>query len=309
MSPAAEPAGAANNTGLELVGLVKRFDGSTALDGISMAVQPGAIFGLLGPNGAGKTTALRIIMGILGADEGQVLYRGRPITRLQSRSFGYLPEERGLYPKTRLRETLIYLAQLKGLEHQTAAVRVEEYLERFELGAYAQRNVRTMSKGNQQKAQFIAAVAHHPKVVILDEPFAGLDPVNQIVLKELIDELRAQGTTILFSTHQMDQVERLCDTICLIDAGRVVLSGPLAQVKADHAEPTMEVTFEGGLPEGLQQWLRVTGTHDNTAVGHPRGELPATLAGLVALGPVSEFKLREPTLEDIFIEVVRGGRQ
>ncbi|MEE9466064.1 MAG: ATP-binding cassette domain-containing protein [Candidatus Neomarinimicrobiota bacterium] len=295
--------------GLEVVELVKNFDGVTALDGLSLQVEPGTVFGLLGPNGAGKTTTIRIIIGILGADRGQVLYQGHPISRLQSRRFGYLPEERGLYPKTRLRETLIYLAQLKGLEQRDAATRVDHYLDRFDLAAYAHRNVRALSRGNQQKAQFIAAIVHHPSVVILDEPFTGLDPVNQIMLKEIIGELCSKGTTVLLSTHQMDQVERICDAICLIDAGRTIIAGPLDEIKASHTEPTLEVTFEGDLPEGLDRWVKVLETHNCTIIGHARRELPATLEGLVALGPVIQFKMREATLEDIFIEVVRECRQ
>ncbi len=295
--------------GLEVVDLVKEFDGITALDGLSLRVPPGTVFGLLGPNGAGKTTAIRIIMGILGADRGQVLYQGRPISRLESRRFGYLPEERGLYPKTRLRETLIYLAQLKGLEHKEAATGGDPYIDRFDLAEYAHRNVRALSKGNQQKAQFIAAIVHQPSVVILDEPFTGLDPVNQIMLKEIIGELCQQGTTVLLSTHQMDQVERICDAICLIDAGRTIIDGPLDEIKANHTEPTLEVTFEGDLPEGLDRWVKVIESHNGTAIGHARQALPATLEGLVALGPVIQFKMREATLEDIFIEVVRESRQ
>ncbi len=298
-----------SRAGLDVVELVKEFDGITALDGFSLQVKPGTVFGLLGPNGAGKTTAIRIIMGILEADSGQVLYQGQPISRLKSRRFGYLPEERGLYPKTRLRETLIYLAQLKGLEHKEAATWVDQYIDRFDLADYAHRNVQALSKGNQQKAQFIAAIVHQPSVVILDEPFTGLDPVNQIILKEIIGELCHQGTTVLLSTHQMDQVERICDAICLIDAGRTILAGPLDEIKAGHAKPTLEVTFEGDLPDGLDRWVKVIETHNGTAIGHARRELPATLEGLVALGPVIQFKMRETTLEDIFIEVVRESRQ
>ena len=302
-----------DSQGLDIRRLVKTFNGLVAVDEVSFKVEPGTIFGLLGPNGAGKTTIIRIIMGILGADEGDVSYQGHPITCLsrrdpsgESRRFGYLPEERGLYQKTRLRETLIYLARLKGLAHAEAANRVDTSLERFELQDYSQKNIQALSKGNQQKAQFIAAIVHQPSVVILDEPFVGLDPMNQLILKEIISELQTGGATILLSTHQMDQVERLCDAICLINRGRVVLEGSLAEVKASRGEQCVEVTFDGIIPEGLDHWLAVLEIKDRKVVGNLKRGLAPTLKGLIDLGQVLEFKVREPTLEEIFIKVVKG---
>ena len=296
--------------GLDIRQLVKQFDGPSgqdvrAVDQVSFQVDPGTVFGLLGPNGAGKTTIIRIIMGILGADGGTVHYGGRPITRLSR--FGYLPEERGLYQKSGLRETLVYLTQLKGLSGADAGHRVDACLERFDLQAQASKNIQTLSKGNQQKAQFIAAIAHEPEVVILDEPFAGLDPVNQLVLKEVIGELQAQGTTILFSTHQMEQVERLCDRLCLIHRGRVVLEGTLAEVRSERGGSCVQVTFEGGLPTGLDRWLTILETKDDRVVGSLKDGLAPTLKGLMDLGQVVEFKVRQPTLEEIFIETVKGS--
>jgi len=233
------------NQGLEIHRLMKVFDGVQAVDGVSFQVEPGAIYGLLGPNGAGKTTIIRIVMGILGADEGEVRYQGHPITRLESRRFGYLPEERGLYQKTRLRETLIYLARLKGLARPEAAGRVDAYLERFELQEYAQKNIQALSRGNQQKAQFIAAIVHQPEVVILDEPFAGLDPVNQIILKEIISELQAGGATILLSTHQMEQAQRLCDRLILINRGHKLIEGTMEQIRSRFSSRILLLEGEG----------------------------------------------------------------
>ena len=201
--------------------VVKRFDGITAVDGVSFDVAAGTVFGLLGPNGAGKTTIIRILLGILGADSGTCTYQGAPIDGQARRRFGYLPEERGLYQKTRLKETLVYLARLRGLSPADANSQVDSHLERFDLQEYGQKPIQALSKGNQQKVQFIAAVAHRPSLVVLDEPFAGLDPVNQLALKELLRELLAEGTTILLSTHRMEQVEQLCQAICLINRGRV----------------------------------------------------------------------------------------
>ena len=282
------------------------------MDEVSFRVEPGSIFGLLGPNGAGKTTLIRIIMGILGADSGEVRYQGTLVTRLESRRFGYLPEERGLYQKTRLRETLVYLARLKGLALEEATSRVDGQLERFALQDYAHKPIQALSKGNQQRVQFIAAVLHRPEVLILDEPFAGLDPLNLAALKDTLVELREQGTAILLSTHQMAQVEQLCQALCLIDQGRVVLEGSLADVKGGRGEAAqrgqrVEVTFESTIPEGVERYLSVEEVRDTTVTGRVSQDANATLKALLELGPVRQFRLREPTLEEIFIAVVRRG--
>lgn len=297
---------AADSPGLEVSQLTKRFHTFKAVDGVSFHVRAGSIFGLIGPNGAGKTTAIRIIMGILGADGGEVRYQGRIVSRSDSRRFGYLPEERGLYQKTKLGETLAYLAELKGVDRATAHTRVAAYLARFDLADYSKKPIQTLSKGNQQKVQFIAAVLHQPVLAILDEPFTGLDPVNQIVLREIIGELQAQGTTILLSTHQMEQVERMCDRICLINNGQVIVEGDLAEIKARFGTTALEVTFSETAPLGLDKWLEVLETNDATVVGVPRHDQAQTLKGLMALGEVVAFNRREPSLEQIFIAAVRG---
>lgn len=292
--------------GLEVSQLTKSFHTFKAVDGVSFHVKAGSIFGLIGPNGAGKTTVIRIIMGILGADKGEVCYQGRIVSRRDSRRFGYLPEERGLYQKTKLGETLVYLAELKGLDRATAHTRVETYLARFDLADYSNKPIQALSKGNQQKVQFIAAVLHQPVLAILDEPFTGLDPVNQIVLKEIIGELQAQGTTILLSTHQMEQVERMCDRICLLNKGKVIVEGELTEIKTRFGSTALEVTFSETVPPGLDKWLEVLETRDATVVGRPRHEQSMTLKGLMVLGKVVAFRQREPSLEQIFIAAVRG---
>ncbi|MCH8327728.1 MAG: ATP-binding cassette domain-containing protein [Candidatus Marinimicrobia bacterium] len=292
--------------GLEVLGLSKAYDGIQAVDEVTLRARPGTILGLLGPNGAGKTTTIRVIMGILGADTGAILYRGENLTPDARRKFGYLPEERGLYQKPKLLETLVYLAELKGLSRSAATTAVGEQLERMGLMDRARQPVSALSKGNQQKAQFIAAVVSDPEVIILDEPFSGLDPINQQVLKEIISEKREQGKVILLSSHQLEQVERLCDDICLINAGQVVLEGSLAEIKRRYSTKLVEVTFQDAVPAGADRWLRVSGQKDNKVTGHLKGSRAESLAGLVALGQVEEFKLREPSLEDIFVEVVKG---
>lgn len=292
--------------GLEVLGLSKAYDGIQAVDEVTLRARPGAILGLLGPNGAGKTSTIRVIMGILGADSGAILYRGENLTPDARRKFGYLPEERGLYQKSKLLETLVYLAELKGLSRSAATTAVGEQLERMGLMDRARQPVSALSKGNQQKAQFIAAVVSDPDVIILDEPFSGLDPLNQQILKEIISEKREQGKVILLSSHQLEQVERLCDDICLISDGQVVLEGSLDEVKRRYSTQRVEVAFRGTVPAGIDRWLSVTGQQDNTVIGHLKGGMAESLAGLVALGEVEQFKLREPTLEEIFVDVVQG---
>ncbi len=297
------------NLGLEVLGLCKAYEGIQAVDDVTLRARPGAILGLLGPNGAGKTTTIRVIMGILGADSGEVLYQGASLTPEDRRKFGYLPEERGLYQKPKLVETLVYLAELKGLSRAAATTAVGEHLERLGLADRAREPVSALSKGNQQKAQFIAAVVSDPDVIILDEPFTGLDPVNQQILKEIIEEQRARGKVILLSSHQLEQVERLCDEICLINAGQVVLEGSLDEVKRRYSTQRVDVTFRGEVPGGIDRWLEISGQNDNKVTGHLKGGMAESLQGLVALGQVEEFKLREPSLEEIFVAVVQGEQE
>lgn len=296
-----------NSRGLDLNNLVKTFNGLTAVDGVSIHLAPGSIHGLLGPNGAGKTTILRMIMGILEPDRGELRYQGQGITPSQRRQFGYLPEERGLYQRTRVRETLIYLTRLRDLNAQAAVSRVDEQLERFELTSEGSKRIQQLSKGNQQKLQFIAAIAHNPVLLILDEPFAGLDPINQVLLKLNLDELREAGTTILLSTHQMDHAERLCQTITLLNRGRIVLDGSMADIKGQHPARVVEVTFEGQLPAEIDRWLRIIETHETTVIGELKRDNEKTRSALLAAGQVREFKIRAPSLEEIFVETIRGG--
>ena len=292
--------------GLDLRKVVKTFNGLTAVDGVSIHPAPGSIHGLLGPNGAGKTTILRMIMGILEPDGGELRYGNQAITAAQRRRFGYLPEERGLYQRTRVRETLIYLTQLRGISHPTAASRVDHQLERFDLKSAGSQRIQQLSRGNQQKLQFIAAIAHEPALLILDEPFAGLDPINQVLLKLYLTELREAGTTILLSTHQMDHAERLCQTITLLDHGRAVLDGSLADIKGQHPARIVEVTFEERVPAGLDRWLRSIEIHESTVIGELRHDDQKTRSAILAAGQVREFKIREPSLEEIFIETIQG---
>ncbi|MGH9555442.1 MAG: ABC transporter ATP-binding protein [Terriglobales bacterium] len=287
----------------------KSFEHFVAVEELSLAIGPGSVFGLLGPNGAGKTTTLRMILGILVPDSGEVRLFGEPFERRHLQRVGYLPEERGLYKKMKIREHLVYLAQLHGLDEAQANRRAADWCERLALAEWMPRKVEELSKGMQQKVQFIAALLHDPDFIILDEPFAGMDPVNTALLKDAILDLKAAGKTVLFSTHRMDQVERLCDSICLVNRGRAVLQGELKQIKAARGKNTVEISYEGDgrFLEG-NGFVESFNNYGNYAeVRLKPGTDPQELLRLVAAGGarVSRFELVEPSLEQIFIDAVR----
>jgi ABC-2 type transport system ATP-binding protein len=234
-----------NDCVIEIEGITKRFAGHVAVSGLSLAVPLGAVYGLLGPNGAGKTTTIRMMMDIILPDEGTVrLFGDERGGRHHSAEIGYLPEERGLYRKMRVRDMLVFLAEAKGVDRARGRAKADEWLNRLELAEWGSRKVEELSKGMQQKVQFIGTMLHEPKLLILDEPFAGLDPINQQVLKDIIVHLSRAGTTIIFSTHQMDVAEKICDHVCIIARGRKVLDGGLAEVKRVHGGTHVAVAFE-----------------------------------------------------------------
>ena len=226
-------------------GIAKRFSGHVAVEDLSLQVPKGAVYGLLGPNGAGKTTTIRMIMNITIPDEGTIeLFGDRLGGRHHSARIGYLPEERGLYKKMRVRDMLVFLAEAKGVDRARGAAKADEWLKRLDLGDWGPRKVEELSKGMQQKVQFIGTMLHEPELLILDEPFSGLDPINQQVLKDIVVHLARAGTTIIFSTHQMEVAEKICDHVCIIARGRKVLDGGLAEVKRVHGGTHVAVAFE-----------------------------------------------------------------
>ena len=225
--------------------ITKRFGPVVALDGVSFSVEPGRIFGLLGANGAGKTTCMRIVLDILRADAGTVTWQGARNVDLPRDTWGYLPEERGLYLRMKVIDVLRFFATLYGVSEADATREVEDWLDRFRIPDYRDRKVEELSKGNQQKIQFIAAILHDPEVLIMDEPFTGLDPVNVQLLKEAFLEMRDRGKTLIFSTHQMETVEELCESIAIIDAGRVVVSGTLRDVKRAMGRQVVRLAIDG----------------------------------------------------------------
>ncbi|MBX5465349.1 MAG: ATP-binding cassette domain-containing protein, partial [Clostridia bacterium] len=231
-------------------GLRKSFGPVRAVREVSFQVPAGTAFGIIGPNGAGKTTTLRIVLNILSPDAGRVLFRGRPAGELPARLLGYLPEEHGLYPRMRVREQFLFFGELAGLPRAEALRRADAWIDRLGLGPWAEKPAQALSKGNAQKAQLAAALLHEPELIVLDEPFAGLDPVNVDLLKGVIREQVEAGRTLLFSSHRMEHVEELCQGVCLIAGGRSILSGPVARVKAADGRRTLRLAFaeegEGG---------------------------------------------------------------
>jgi ABC-2 type transport system ATP-binding protein len=286
--------------------LAKRYGDVVAVDGLSFGVEQGEVFGLLGPNGAGKTTTIRIIMDILQPDAGNVTVLGRPPNQAKS-SVGYLPEERGLYRNLKVIDTLVYLAELKGIPRATARERADYLLERVQLQDWAKRKVRDLSQGMQQRLQFVASLVHNPEVLILDEPFQGLDPVNTDRLKRFVGDLHEEGKTIIFSTHQMNMVEALCERILLINTGQAVLYGKLAEIKQQYAPNAIRVRAPQIPPDlpGVKEVERDDGAYN---LSLEEGTVPqAVLRALLDRGvEIEAFEVAPVPLEDIFVMAVGG---
>ena len=297
---------------LEVRDVVKRFEGHTALDGVSIAARRGRIFGLLGPNGAGKTTLIRIINRITAPDSGEILFDGRTMEPADVQRIGYLPEERGLYKKMHVGEQAVYFARLKGMDKGVAEERLHRWFRKFDIESWWNRKLEELSKGMQQKVQFVITVLHEPSLLIFDEPFSGFDPVNAELLKREILELKAQGHTIIFSTHNMESVEEICDDIALIDHSRVVLSGEVSEVKQRFRSGLFEVVAtKGELPAACDAYeiLERTPLADGTRFLIRKGEsiansdLVSTLAERVE---IRSFAEQMPSMHDIFLNIVGG---
>ena len=295
---------------LELQAVSKSFGDLTAVNGVSFVVPQGSIYGLLGPNGAGKTTTLRMIMDIIAPDSGLVLLNGHPRYRTDLARVGYLPEERGLYRKMTVTDQLAFLAELHGVRRREALPTIQSWLERVELADWGKRKVEELSKGMQQKIQLIGTILHDPELIILDEPFSGLDPINQGLFKDLLADYQKQGKTIIFSTHIMEQAEKLSDHICLISQGRTILEGELATIKRRLGGNSYRLVADGDLERldevnGVQQAL----FHGGSAklLLEPDAKGADVLGELVAFLSVHEFRSQEPDLEEIFIKAVRDA--
>ena len=290
---------------LILEGLRKQFDGAYAVNNMSFKVEKGDVYGFLGPNGAGKTTTIRMIMGIIHPDNGSINLNGNDINALGRQNLGYLPEDRGLYQKQRIEEILYYFGSLRGLQKLDAKKKSSMWLDRFGLLDQGGRKVEELSKGNQQKIQFILSLLHDPDLIILDEPFTGLDPLNQILLKEIIQEKQDEGKTIIFSTHQMEQVERLCNNICLIDSGSIVVEGALKEIRKKHSSDAVEVRYSGEIDEKeVTNYFKELDIKENTISGVLSKKPNQFLEWINAKVDVLSFQLKIPTLEQIFLEEV-----
>jgi ABC-2 type transport system ATP-binding protein len=287
--------------------LRKQYVNVLAVDDVSLQVEPGKIFGLIGPNGAGKSTTIRMILNITTPDKGSVTFDGAPFDGNIQNRIGYLPEERGLYKKNKLLDTILYFAGLRGMTGPTARQKALEWLRRFDLEGYAKRKVEELSKGNQQKVQFIISILHDPAYIVLDEPFSGLDPVNQIILKDFLQELKQQGKAIIFSTHQMDSAEKLCDEICLVNHGKIVLEGSLKDVKQKFGKNSVHVEFsgDGSFLSSLPQVKKAT-VYENYAELQLNGNVSSRdlLSSIVSKVDIRKFEFVEPSLNSIFLDVV-----
>lgn len=292
---------------LEIKNVSKHFGNNVAVDDLNIEIPEGEIFGLLGGNGAGKTTTFRIILGLLTATEGNVLYNGKKINYNVTDKIGYLPEDRGLHPKLKVREQIQYLGKLKGLSGREVDKQLDYWLEKFEVPENKNKKIEKLSKGNQQKIQVIASIIHNPSLIILDEPFSGLDPINVEILKRSVIEMKKKGATIIFSTHRMEHVEELCENVCILNKGRSVVDGNIDQIKSDFGQK--EIVIEGdndlshienmpGILSFKQVRKRVTIKIEDESFAEP------IFKEVIKQGFVKRFEVKEPSMNDIFISKV-----
>ncbi|MEW9501676.1 ABC transporter ATP-binding protein [Jeotgalibacillus marinus] len=292
---------------LHIKNVTKRFGDHVAVNNLSLTIPEKSMFGFLGANGAGKTTTFRMILGLIDASDGEIKWNDQSIGYHNSNEVGYLPEERGLYPKMKVKDQIVYLARLRGMDKKSAEKELTYWLDRFNVPEYENKRVEELSKGNQQKIQFIAAILHKPSLLILDEPFSGLDPVNVEILKEAVRDIQRQGATIVFSSHRMEHVEELCESLCIIHKGSTVVHGGLREIKRSFGKKNLlidtdfDLTYLSSFPGVVKVKERMDGVElqiENEAVSQ------AILKEINSKGFIRQFSLEEPSLNDIFIEKV-----
>ncbi|GKV57079.1 putative ABC transporter ATP-binding protein YhaQ [Sporosarcina sp. NCCP-2222] len=292
---------------LLLENVTKRFGDFTAVDHLNLSVEEGTMYGFLGANGAGKTTTFRMVLGLLTPNEGTITWNGKRISYATSPEIGYLPEERGLYPKMKVEDQLVFLGELRGMKKNDAKKAIDHWLERFEVPQYKNKRVEELSKGNQQKIQVIAALMHNPRLLILDEPFSGLDPVNVEMLKSAILDFRNNGATIVFSSHRMDHVEELCEQLSIIHKGNQIVRGSLREVKRSFGRQNVQIKADHDLT-ALESIAGVTGFTKTVEGGIFQIEdekvAQQLLTGAMQAGPIRHFEIEEPSLQEIFIAKV-----
>ncbi|MEI6221965.1 MAG: ATP-binding cassette domain-containing protein [bacterium] len=294
---------------LALRDITKQYANTLAVNHVSLEIPRQSIFGLLGPNGAGKTSLIRIITQITVADSGEILFDGEKLRSEHTSQIGYMPEERGLYKRMRVGEQLLYLAQLKGLSAVAARKKIGELFERFSMENWWKKKVEELSKGMQQKVQFIATILHEPKLLILDEPFTGLDPINADLITEEIHRLRDNGATIIFSTHRMEQVEELCDNIALINHGKKILEGKVIDIRQQFKKQEFSIRFAGMWKLVPPEWLHVKESHSGEVIVNvSQGKLPNDILRAVINDGIQIVGFNEllPSIHDIFISLVKG---
>jgi ABC-2 type transport system ATP-binding protein len=293
---------------VELVGVTKAYDQKIAVNNLSLSIEAGQMFGLLGPNGAGKTSSIRMIIGITIPDSGTVSLFGKPFDRQSLERVGYLPEERGLYKKMKVLDQLVFFGELHGIQPAEARKRATEWAKRLEIADSLLKKTEELSKGMQQKIQFISSLLHDPGLIIMDEPFSGLDPVNAVLLEKTLIELKDEGKAIVFSTHRMDQVEKLCDSICLIDKGKAVLAGKVREIKASYERNRIIIEFEGSSAfldsAEIAESKNYSGHAEIRLKEH--GNAQKLLHEAAAVATIYRFEMVEPSLEEIFIQTVGG---
>jgi ABC-2 type transport system ATP-binding protein len=293
---------------VELAGVTKAYEDKVAVNNLSLSIDAGQMFGLLGPNGAGKTSSIRMMMGITIPDSGKVSLFGKPFERASLDRVGYLPEERGLYKKMKVIEQLVFFGQLHGLAAEDARKRATAWAKHMEIAGALNKKTDELSKGMQQKIQFISCLLHEPGLIVMDEPFSGLDPVNAVLVERTLLELKDRGNAILFSTHRMDQVEKLCDSICLINNGEAVLAGRVREIKSRYERNHVIVEFEGSAAFLSSDEI----LESKNFSGHaeirlkPHGDAQKLLHEAAAMAKIYRFELVEPSLEEIFIQTVGG---
>ena len=288
----------------------KHFGEVKAVDDVSFNIEKGSVYGLLGPNGAGKTTTIRMIMDIIAPDSGKITFSENQQNGDFADQIGYLPEERGLYRKMKVKDVILFMAELRGMDRADAFNEIDRWLHKMDLTEWVNRKIEELSKGMAQKIQFIATVIHKPELIILDEPFSGLDPINMTLLKDLMLELNTDGATIIFSTHIMEQAERLCEKICLINAGKIVLEGDLREIKQSFGRGSVEIEYSGDVDlikrSGFVAGYNDFGQYVEVKLSAPE-HYNALLRELVeASVDITRFELMEPTLHEIFVQSVRG---
>jgi len=294
---------------LEVRSVTKTFTGTPVVENLSFTVKGGEVFGLLGPNGAGKTTTMRMIMNILVPDEGEIVFNGEQRSRIKNQHFGYLPEERGLYPRANVLDMLIYFGTLNNLSARKAEVEAIRYLDRLGLVAFTDARINQLSKGMQQKIQFIAAFLHNPDVLILDEPFAGLDPINQIVLRQILEEYKKKKKILIISTHQMEQAEKLCDHICLINQAKVIVDGNLKKIKKRYRENAFYLESDETL-EFIKEIPDISILEeDNNSCKFTIEDKKVSLTDILQIvdkrANIKKIEVVEPSLHDVFIRLIQ----